>query len=103
MQVHRSGRGGGVGGVDLINWFLPALGTGALPLNPRTHTVMVWESLLYAVPQALPSSEPLVWKTWTHPPLPPQPHGRQLVSACGGGHPPAVWLPGGPGGSPATG
>lgn len=88
---------------NLINWFLPALGRGALPVYARTHTVMVWESLVYAVPLALPSSERLVWKTRTHPPLPPQPLVRRLVSACGGGRLPAVWLPGGPGGSQATG
>lgn len=98
MQAHWRGERG-----NLINEFLPALGGGALPVNPRTHTVMVWESLVYAVPLALPSSERLVWKTRTHPPLPPQPLAPRLASVCGGDHPPAAWLPGGPGGSQATG
>lgn len=64
---------------------------------------MVWESQVYAVPLALASSERLVWKTRTHPPLPPRALGPQPVSECGGGRPPAVWPPGGPGGSQATG
>lgn len=63
---------------------------------------MVWESQVYAVPLALASSERLVWETRTHPPPPPQHLDPRPVSACGGGRPPAVWPPGGPGGSRAT-
>lgn len=67
---------------DLINHFLPAWEREALPVNRCTHTVMVWDSLLCVVPLALPSSEPLLWKTWTHPPLPPRPLGPRPVSVC---------------------
>lgn len=95
MQVHLCGGG------NLINEFLPALGGRALPVNPRTHTLMVWESLVCAVPLA--SSERLVWKTRTHPPLPPQALAPRPASGCGGGRPPGAWPPGGPGGSRVTG
>lgn len=72
--------GWGRGGPN--KWLLPAWEREALPVNRCTHTVMVWDSLLCVVPLALPSSEPLLWKTWTHPPLPPRPLGPQLVSVC---------------------
>lgn len=88
-------------GGNLINEFLPALGRGALPFNPRTLTLMVWEPQVYAVPLA--SSERLVWKTRTHPPLPPRALAPRPVSECGGGRLLAVWPPGGLGGSRATG
>lgn len=61
---------------------LPAWERGGPCLLTAVHTVMVWDSLLCVVPLALPSSEPLLWKTWTHPPLPPRPLGPQLVSVC---------------------
>lgn len=79
-RVAVEGKGGGG---NLINHFyLPEREREALSVNRCTHSVMVWDSLLCAVPLALPSSEPLLWKTWTHPPLPPRPLGPQLVSVC---------------------
>lgn len=98
MQDHCSGEGGRGGEGDLINHFyLPVREREgeALPVTRRAHTVMVWDSLLCVVPLALPSSEPLLWKTWTHPPLPPRPRGPQLVSVC-------VEVVGGPCGNPVT-